>query len=184
MTLAGSGPRNGFKVAGRSILDIRRAATSVRALFRISGPAFDAERVLESLSNYGVTVDVVDDRDPELPAGVEACWVPDTATLIVKNSVYVSACRRKPRALFTIAHELGHLALGHRRAAFNRGGDVCKMFEDSEWQANSFAGEFLMPLDLIREAGLQSAAEIAQMFGVSMQAAQTRYNKLKAKGEI
>lgn len=185
MTIAGHGPRQGFKVPGRKIVDIRLAAARVRALFGISGCAFNAERTLEALSTFGVTLDVVEDDDPELPRGVEACWVPDSVTLIVKASVYRAACRREPRALFTIAHEIGHLALAHRRAAFSRGvATTCEIWEDSEWQANTFAAEFLMPIDLLKQAKVASATQIEAMFGVSAQAAETRFNKLRARGEI
>lgn len=185
MTMLGHGPRHGFKVPGRKIVEIRQAAASVRALFGVTGAHFDAERTLEALSRYSVTLDVVEDGDRELPRDVEACWVPDTVTLYIKGSVYRAACRREARALFTVAHELGHLALAHRRGAFNRETNVrCEIWEDSEWQANQFAAEFLMPLDLIRQAGLRSAAQIEQMFGVSAQAAETRFNKLRAKNEI
>lgn len=184
MTIVGHGPRQGFKVPGRRVVDIRQAAARVRALFGVTGAKFDAEHALEALTKYGVTLDVVEDSDRELPHGVEACWVPDIVTLIVKASVYRAACNREPRALFTIAHELGHLALAHRRA-FNRDAhNTCEIWEDSEWQANTFAAEFLMPLDLIRRSGLRTAWEIEHLFGVSAQAAETRFNKLRQKGEI
>lgn len=185
MTLLGHGPRQGFKVPGRTIVGIRQAAASVRTVLGVSGAVFDAERTLEALTRHGVTLDVVEDSDRELPRGVEACWVPDIVTLIIKDSVYRGACRRDPRALFTVAHEFGHLALAHRRGAFNRDTSVrCEIWEDSEWQANQFAAEFLMPLNLIRQAGASSATQIAQMFGVSGQAAETRFNKLRGRGEV
>ncbi|PPE71188.1 ImmA/IrrE family metallo-endopeptidase [Caldimonas thermodepolymerans] len=184
MTIVGHGPRNGFKVAARSTADIRLHAMRLRQLFGITGPRFNAERTLEDLTKYGVTVDVVDDNDPELPRGVEACWVPDTVTLTIRLSVYKAACRGEPRALFTIAHELGHLALAHRRAFHRDASGTCRMFEDSEWQANTFAAEFLMPLDQIKHQRVASAVHIELMFGVSAQAAETRFNKLRGKGEI
>lgn len=184
MTIVGHGPLNGFKVSPRSTADIRLHAQRLRALFGITGSRFNAERALEDLTKYGITVDVVDDADADLPRGVEACWVPDTVTLTIRQSVYRGACRGEPRALFTVAHELGHLALAHRRT-FNRdSGGTCRTFEDSEWQANTFAAEFLMPLDQIKQQRVASAAHIELMFGVSAQAAETRFNKLKAKNEI
>lgn len=183
MGVVGQGPLQGFKVSPRSSAEIAKAAAGVRSLFGLTGPTFNAEAVLESLSNYGVTLDVVDDDDPDLPRGVEACWLPDTVTLVLRQSVYDGACSREPRALFTVAHELGHLALGHRRA-FNRGTGQCRVFEDSEWQANTFAGEFLMPLALIKKYGAYDTAKLASIFGVSTQAAETRLSKLKKNGSM
>lgn len=181
--MVGHGPLKGFKVPPRSTDGIAGTARSLRTLFAITGTQFDAEKTLESLSKYGITLDVLDDDDPELPRGVEACWVPDTATLIVRQSVYEAACARDPRALFTVAHELGHLTLGHRRT-FNRDATGCQVYEDSEWQANTFAAEFLMPLHLIREHGVQTVEHMTALFGVSVQAAQTRLDKLRKKGVI
>lgn len=157
---------------------------SLRAALGVTGARFDAEGILESLSKYGITVDVVDDNDPELPRGVEACWIPDTVTLTIKESVYKAACRREPRALFTIAHELGHLTLAHRRVFSRDASGTCRVFEDSEWQANNFAAEFLMPIEEIKRANAMSPAQIEATFGVSAQAAETRFNKLRSKGEL
>lgn len=182
--MVGLGPRQGFKVAPKSAADIAAAAAGVRATLGVRGYRFDAGRTLESLTKYGVTVDVVADNDRELPHGVEACWVPDTVTMIIRESVYVAACNSEPRALFTIAHELGHLALAHRRTFNRQTGAVCKMYEDSEWQANTFAAEFLMPVELIRQAKVTHPAQIEVLFGVSAKAAETRFNKLKGKNAI
>lgn len=182
MTMVGHGPLKGFKVAPRSADVIANLAGGLRAAFGITGPRFDAEGTLEQLTLYGVTLDVLADDDPDLPRGVEACWVPDTVTLIVRQSVYKAACAEEPRALFTIAHELGHLALGHRRT-FNRDTrTTCEVFEDSEWQANTFAGAFLMPLELIRAHGVKTVADMMSVFGVSAQAAEIRLAKLRKKG--
>ena len=48
-------------------------------------------------------------------------------------------------------------------------------FRDPEWQANTFAAELLVPLDLI---DTQNIYEIAENFGVSNQVAEIRLNKL------
>lgn len=183
MSVVGQGPLQGFKVSPRSAKEIALVAGNLRKLLGVGGTRFDAEKTLESLFHFGITVDVVHDGDPELPRGVEACWIPDVVTLVVSQSVYRAACRREPRALFTVAHELGHLALGHRRT-FNRGSTECKVFEDSEWQANTFAADFLMPLDLIKATRSFSVEKLVATFGVSVQAAETRLSKLKKNGQI
>lgn len=183
MSYIGHGPLQGFRVSPRSGSEIALAATRTRASLGVSGPTFSPEVVLESLTTFGVTVDVIDDADRELPRGVEACWIPDTVELLIRESVYLAACRRESRAMFTVAHELGHLALGHRRT-FNRDTSGCKVYEDSEWQANTFAAEFLMPLDLIRKHRGFTAEQLVRLFGVSQQAAETRIAKLRKNGAI
>lgn len=182
MTIVGEGPLHGFKVAGRSEEEISTVAMGLRSALRVTGPIFDAEQTLELLSTHGITLDVLDDDDPHLPPGVEACWIPDIPTLIIRISVYKAACAKKPRALFTVAHELGHLALGHRRTFNTSRSTRIKVYEDSEWQANSFAGAFLMPLSLVKFHNVTNHHDMRTTFGVSTQAAKTRLDKLRRKG--
>jgi IrrE N-terminal-like domain len=185
MTIVGNGPHRGFRVKPQSIESITGVANQFRVLFGLNETTqFKPEKILESLSKYSVTLDIVGDGDPDLPFGVEACWIPDTVTLTVRESVYLAACRCEPRALFTIAHEFGHLALGHKRTFNRTTHDRCEIFEDSEWQANTFAAEFLMPVALIKKYQAFTAEAIAALFGVSMPAAETRLSKLKGKKRI
>lgn len=80
------------------------------------------------------------------------------------------------RQRFTIAHELGHFALGHLRS------DRSRLFRDTrkelmsnvrdpkEVEANRFAARLLMPADAVRLAvknGARSIPELAQLFHVS-----------------
>ena len=183
MSFIGHGPLQGFPVSPRSGNEIALVAERTRSSLGVTGPVFLPELVLESLSIFGVTLDVIEDADSELPKGVEACWIPDTVELLIRESVYLAACDREPRAMFTVAHELGHLALGHRRT-FNRGAASCRVFEDSEWQANTFAAEFLMPLKLIRFHRVVTPEQMVRVFGVSQQAAETRIAKLRKSGAI
>ena len=99
-----------------------------------------------------------------------------------------------PRGRFFIAHELGHCILhtdqlvrlarmpAAQQAAFHRGGQVAahEVFRDTEWQANAFAGALLMPalglLTLEQEHHILFAAQIAEQFHVSAEAADHRLN--------
>ena len=87
------------------------------------------------------------------------------------------------RRRFTVAHELGHYALGHRDAPrdsslqFNSG-----VVDPRERAANQFAAELLMPWDFVKEvfySGLARTAEqMAQEFGVSSAAMGYRLKNL------
>lgn len=77
------------------------------------------------------------------------------------------------RQRFTVAHELGHFALGHEDAPRDAGN-----FQSSgdfrERQANKFAAELLMPKMLVvhyYQSGVASSVEqLANIFGVSKDA--------------
>lgn len=176
-----SGLKAGFRVAPRSVDVIRALAWNVRQSFGLPDGRINLEQLLEDMHRVGVVVDVLDSSDAPVGHDVEACWIPeDGGTLFIRDTVYADACRGGPRAMFTIGHELGHIALGHRRTinfAESRGLRY-PVYENSEWQANTFAAEFLIPLPILNAAGLQTVDEIAAHFGVSRQAAEVRLQKL------
>jgi hypothetical protein len=82
------------------------------------------------------------------------------------------------RSRWTLAHEIGHVSLGHR--------------EDSavqEREANLFAGELLIPelvvLELQRRLGSElTAGEVARLFGVSRSAAENRLGQIGRKSRF
>lgn len=121
--------------------------------------------------------------------GEEGKYDPADNCIIFSEETYEGLCMDKPRAKFTLAHELGHGVLhgsflrlppeGRKRhQTFKR--TTLPAYLDPEWQANAFAGSFLMPtplmLQMIREGA--SDRKIADYFGVSVQAAQVRRKKL------
>ncbi|MEK6369020.1 MAG: ImmA/IrrE family metallo-endopeptidase [Burkholderia gladioli] len=166
-------------------MDIRHRAALARDAFAIRGGRIDLGRFLENLVRFSITLDVLPDSGGSLPPNVEACWIPESLTLCLRESVYRDACHNDPRALFTVFHEMGHFALGHRRTLNReRPGVEIKTYEDSEWQANQFAAEFLMPLDEIRRRRYQTESELMSVFGVSREAARIRLERLRKSGEI
>ncbi len=92
-----------------------------------------------------------------------------------------------PRATYFVAHELGHcvlhteqlIRLAHtpatRLEGLHRGKATHKPYQDTEWQANAFAGALLMPatglLALERAIGSLTATDVSEFFGVSNEAA-------------
>lgn len=87
------------------------------------------------------------------------------------------------RQRFTVAHEIGHVALGHVKPGGKEFRDEAKDFFSSvrspnEVAANKFAAELLMPADSVRfcflKMGSLSVDEIAKVFNVSTAALRYR----------
>ena len=90
------------------------------------------------------------------------------------KTIYVKATDKSWRKLFTVAHELGHIVLGHKNFEVlfrvqNKDGE----YSDAESQANSFAASLLMPDFLLKKylakynLTKKDSLEMAKIFGVS-----------------
>lgn len=87
---------------------------------------------------------------------------------------------RKERCRFTIAHEFGHIFLGHslkNSGMFRTVGATSK--PEEEQAADMFAIRFLAPACVLKGLDLHTAQEIADTCYISMQAAQYRANRMK-----
>lgn len=124
--------------------------------------------LLDSVQNYQrltgrqLQLSVLQDGCTMLPGGVPGC------SLIL---YWAGGCGGYTRQRFTIAHELGHLYLGHRTDG-----------PAEEREANWFAGQLLMPDCVLREMrrlqGHLLPAEVESWFEVSYAAARTRLEQL------
>lgn len=180
MSMAGTGPRGGFRVPPQSYAKIRQVALNCRKLFKQNAARLNAEKLLSDIELFDVALDVIEDDDPILPNGVEACWDPDERILRLRDSVYTGACTGDdPRALFTVGHECGHIFLEHRRPLNREPKRKIEWCEDSEWQGDAFSGEFTMPLDHIQRLQLRTVPEIMKVFGTSRPAAEIRLNVIR-----
>lgn len=91
------------------------------------------------------------------------------------------------RQRFTLAHEIGHFALGHLSDGRTQFRDTLKQFSNTdgdyrETDANNFAARLLMPAHvvnwLIKDKGFKTIESLAQKFNVSNQAMTYRLNSL------
>ncbi|KEQ12841.1 hypothetical protein GZ77_20565 [Endozoicomonas montiporae] len=145
----------------------------------ISSP-IDIVRVLEHflVTNYGVEYEY----PPKDEMSQEGLTRPDDRSIKIRLDVYEAACKGDPRGRFTIAHEIGHLLL-HQGVTpeFARDGNQAhQIFEDSEWQADEFAGALLIPSSAVESC--DNPEELCEKYGVSIEAAETRYrNHVKRK---
>lgn len=108
----------------------------------------------------------------------EGLTLPDRGIIQIREGTYIAACNGDGRARDTMAHELGHFLL-HRGIGLARSTprqSLPRKDEDSEWQADEFAGLLLAPTHIIRG---RTAADIAKCCGLSMQVAMYRSQKAK-----
>lgn len=93
--------------------------------------------------------------------------------------ILLSAEPSPERRRFTLAHELGHIVLGHmdRVGVLNR--EPSPEDDPLEQAANVFASRLLAPACVLCGCNVQSAAEIAQLCGISQTAAEFRWERLQ-----
>lgn len=98
-------------------------------------------------------------------------------TIQIREDVYYRAINGNKRDIFTIAHEIGHLFLhSNQKVKLARGESSMKIYESTEWQADTFAAALLIPADKINNN--DNKFTVASRFGVSVQAAEVRLKKL------
>ena len=165
----------GHKVKPRTTAGIEIIASSLRDNLGIEAAKVKIVKLIEMLQDIGsLTLDIVEDWELK---DVEAVAFPDKNIIRVKNSIYEAACRGIGHAVFTLAHELGHIIMHKKQEpSYARGNH--KIYEDSEWQADTFASAFLMDARFIN-LQTDSAYEISIRFGTSFEAANVRLDKLK-----
>ncbi|MBQ9006577.1 MAG: ImmA/IrrE family metallo-endopeptidase [Atopobiaceae bacterium] len=96
--------------------------------------------------------------------------LPDKHIIRIREDIYDRACAGKGRDRFTVCHEMGHLFMhAHLDVSMARTRGSYPAYESSEWQANAFAGELLMPHDAIVGMDIR---EVADRFMVSESAAE------------
>jgi Zn-dependent peptidase ImmA (M78 family) len=99
--------------------------------------------------------------------------------IILREDVYDQACEDMPRARFTACHELGHFIM-HRDIVLARTRyDYEKIYTDSEWQADVFAGSLLMPREHL--SSFRDISDAASQCGMSMGAAKVMWSKYRSE---
>ncbi|MFA7818587.1 ImmA/IrrE family metallo-endopeptidase [Aeromonas dhakensis] len=165
----------GHKVKPRATNAINDLAKMHRDLFQLHNPKANMAALYEVLQNEEIlSFEIVEDHELGLE---EAVAYPDQKHIKLKTSTYNDACDGVGHAVFTLAHELGHIIM-HRgeRPSYARGEH--KIYEDSEWQADTFASLFLMDERHI-DVKNDTPDDLAERFGVSIEAAYVRLGKLR-----
>ena len=116
--------------------EIANKALGVLEQFGITDPVVDAVKIA---SGYGIQVKEIK-MPPKYAADVAGFYNDKDKT------IYVQATDRPWRKLFTVAHELGHVVLGHKNyEVLFRVQKKDETYRQTESEANSFAKSLLMP---------------------------------------
>lgn len=171
--------KKGRKVPPASIPSIRNVANEIRKIFGLGFQKIDMIRFIEFVLPDALPDFYYEILSKEKMGSDEARTYPDKLFMEIREDVYLKATSGDGRAQFTLAHELGHLILHSgidKQLSFARNGTEHKVYEDSEWQADTFASEFLMPFNAAVKC--KNAEEIHYEFGVSISAAKVRFKKI------
>jgi len=134
-------------------------------------PPINIAKILEKL---GLSLALTGFKDP----GVSGAFDKKTQT------IYLSKNDSKKRQAFTIAHEIGHIILGHKKKVdlFYRtqADSFDGQSQEEEKQANYFAASLLMPKELVEKfwETHHDIELLAAYFGVSRTAAYWRLKEL------
>lgn len=107
----------------------------------------------------------------------------DGFTVCHKNKFYIfyNELRGVERCRFTIAHELGHIFLGHLQnnqvTSINREPDPADTEE--EHMANIFASRLLAPACVLHELRIKTPKDISALCGISLQSAEFRASRMQ-----
>ena len=159
-----------YRVPARSRAEIRKFANTIRDILGIRGdspfPMMEfVERVLpEVYPDFELHVRPIEDMGKK-----HGETFPDRHIICLREDVYNRACAGEGRDRLTVGHETGHLFMhSNLDISMARTNETYPAYESSEWQANAFAGELLMPHDSI--VGME-AWEVVERYKVSEAAA-------------
>lgn len=170
----------GVEVYPQSIKSIRHLASAIRSEFGIpNNRSFPIAEFLESALpqiDEDFQLQILNDNEMQ---GTEGVTYPQKHLIRLKESVYLNLMKDDGRARFTACHEMGHLLL-HQKfpPEFKRNPcSIKEIYKSSEWQADTFAYEILMPYEAVLDC--QNATEISRIFKTSYSAALVRLEKIK-----
>jgi Zn-dependent peptidase ImmA (M78 family) len=159
--------------------DFERAAQMLRIKLGIDDQLhLDVVDVLRQLKHHGYITDYVRVSDRSLPEA-DAQYDPDKRIIYLREATYSAAQRGDKRARWTIAHEVGHVALNHRqtrnRSSVSRNIEkIAQTIRRDETQAHKFAAALLAPFNRANFSLQTTAQQVAIKFGISLPAAEQR----------
>lgn len=161
----------------RSTKDIRELAMFLRKSFNLENVAkFPIMEFIEGVMHSIDEEFYYEIVDVETMGNIHGLACPDQHCIKIREDVYNRCWKGYGRDRFTLAHELGHYLMHNSGVTLARVGEEnVQAYRNTEWQANTFAAELLMPLNLINTNDVK---EISEKFGVSYSAAAIRAKKI------
>jgi hypothetical protein len=175
--------RKGIVVPPLSNHVLRAFSEQVRSAFvaenQVEFPIMDVLEFRMEKFFAGFYVDVV---DRQTMGGDEGRVIAGVNAISLREDVYEAAWAGNGRARFTACHELGHFLM-HREVTLARTRtDSEEIFRDSEWQADTFAGNLLMSCRHLSHFRRPEMA--AERCGMTPAAARVMWSKYKKEGLI
>ncbi|OCQ23404.1 hypothetical protein A7985_05545 [Pseudoalteromonas luteoviolacea] len=172
----------GIKTSPRNIKQIREKVEKLKSFFKI-----DLEECVDIIHLIDITLpDKIPDFTLEIKPDCEmedyaGLTIPSECKIYLKQSVYDKACNGDGQSRFTIAHEIGHLFMHDQPLVLGKQEKYSdhQIWEDTEWQADQFAAEFLMPFNIVKN--MSSFRDLMKEFIVSNSAARCRLSKVKGE---
>lgn len=171
---------NSYEVSPRSKKQIRASAKHLRMALGVSdNPYFKPIEVIELVLDHEMNFVSFSTGSREEMGNDEGQTAFDGSEIILREDVYVNANKGQPRGRFTAAHELGHWALhsGLKPTMARSSGNSTPVYKCSEWQANRFAAEILMPFKFFTIN--DTVPTVMARHGVSRPAAERRLKEYK-----
>ncbi len=169
------------KYAGQpmSRKEIRSIASGLRIVFGLGKGYVDIVNLIENIIPYydsSFEWEICSAREMQFKA--YAYYYSGINKLVIDERTYQGACNGIGRDRFTLAHEVGHYILHGDQAVLQRvsSDTPIPIFQDPEWQANTFASEFLAPYNEI--IGMKEE-QICQLYGLSMEASKIAVKNAK-----
>ncbi len=162
----------GVQVTPVSRVELRELAQKIRRWLKLEEVDYlPVPRLLEVLQALLDDFEFFICEKPDLPKDTFASYVPELHCVVIKETFYDMDCKGDGFARWTIVHEFAHHILHRNQLASlaRKNNTKPRPFEDSEWQADAFACELLIPRYRLQE-GI-TAEEIVERFGVTPAAA-------------
>jgi len=169
------------------ILAIDRAINNFKGNFEIKSLPIDCVQLAQKINaQSGINIKIMSTADlpKEILARTHYIREADLYLIAInRNQLFDSSNKRakypfvysSDRMLnFTLAHEFGHIFLGHAEIPDQDKTDEIK--EEEELEANEFAGRLLMPAKMLNSCNYYSMESVAEYFIVSKTALRYRLN--------
>ena len=176
---------DGFVVQPLSRADIRERTDQVRDALGIRTPRFPILDVIEWVlpeiwPDFAFEIIEPDEMRERFGPDTHGMTFPDELNMLIRRDVYEGAYRDLPLPRFSLTHEFGHLLMHGGVGMARRVALATPIYANSEWQADTFAGELLVSWKYITWD--DTVASIARKFRVSHAAARTMFNVFKEEG--